>query len=140
MCLNPSNSSVMMVGGWLYPLSAVWLVAVTGGQDVGVTMCCPPGRLLKIVRNNGRRWIVKRRDGWMDRGDEYIPKCVRKRGAPKDTLEGSTITVVDEEYSGLTEMSAAGEKSAVVKKTGVKMPSCHLGRKFQMVKLKGSGE
>jgi len=125
-----------MGGGWLYLLSAVWLVAVAGGQDVGVTMCCPAGMVLKIVHNPGRRSLPY--GVWVDRGMDYIPKCVRKRGAPKDTLEGSTITVVDEEYSGLTEMSAAGEKSAVVKKTGVKMPSCHLGRKFQMVKLKGS--
>ena len=129
----------MMGGGWLYLLPAVWLAAVASGQDVGVSMCCPAGRVLKIMKNNGKRlggWAP-----WKDsRGDEYIPMCVRSRRAPKDTLEGSTITVVDEEYSGLTEMSAAGEKSVVVKKTGVKMPSCQLGRKFQMVKLKGSGE
>jgi len=126
-----------MGGGWLFLLSSVWLVAAAAaGQDVGVSMCCPAGRVLKMVKNNGKRLGGERRG--MSRGDEYIPKCVRSRRAPKDALEGSTITVVDEEYSGLTEMSAAGERSVVVRKTEVRMPSCHLGRKFQMVRLTGS--
>ena len=113
-----------MGGRWLYLLPAVWLVAGVGGQDVGVSMCCPTGRVLKMVKNNKRL-------GWSrkERGDEYIPKCVRNRRAPKDTLEGSTIAVVDGENEDL----------AVVKKTGVKLPSCTWGRKFQMVSLKGKG-
>ena len=128
-----------MGGGWLFLLSSVWLVAAAaGGQDVGVSMCCPAGRVLKMVKNNGKRLGGERRG--MSRGDEYIPKCVRSRRAPKNALEGSTITVVDKEYSGLTEMPAAGERSVVVRKTEVRMPSCHLGRKFQMVRLTGSGE
>jgi len=110
----------MMGGGWLYLLSAVWLLAIAGGQDVGVSMCCPAGRVLKIVKNNGRKL------GGKERGDEYIPKCVRNRRAPKDTLEGSTIAVVDGENEDLV----------VVKKTGVKLPACTIGRKFQMVSLK----
>jgi len=111
----------MMGGGWLYLLPAVWLVAGVGGQDVGVSMCCPTGRVLKMVKNNKRL-------GWSrkERGDEYIPKCVRNRRAPKDTLEGSTIAVVDGE----------NEDFVVVKKTGVKLPACTIGRKFQMVSLK----
>merc|ERR1719431_1176492 len=110
-----------MGGGWLYLLPAVWLVAGVGGQDVGVSMCCPRGRVLKMVKNNKRL-------GWSrkERGDEYIPKCVRNRRAPKDTLEGSTIAVVDGENEDLV----------VVKKTGVKLPACTIGRKFQMVSLK----
>jgi len=112
----------MMGGGWLYLLFAGWLVAVVVGQELGVTMCCPAGRVLKIVKNNG-----KRLGGWRkERGDEYIPKCVRNRRAPKDTLEGSTIAVVDGENEDLV----------VVKKTGVKLPACTIGRKFQMVSLK----
>jgi len=115
----------MMGGGWLYLLFAGWLVAVVVGQELGVTMCCPAGRVLKIVKNNG-----KRLGGWRkERGDEYIPKCVRNRRAPKDTLEGSTITVDDGGYEDLV----------VVKKTGVQLPACTLGKKFQMVSLKGKG-
>merc|ERR1719347_1073836 len=113
----------MMGGVWLYLLPAVWLVAVTGGQDVGVSMCCPAGRVLKMVKNNGKRLGGYRKE----RGDEYVPKCVRNRRAPKDTLEGSSIIVMDGEV---------GEE-AVVKKTGVQLPSCTLGRRFQMVSLKG---
>jgi len=113
----------MMGGGWLYLLSAVWLVAVVGGEDVGVSMCCPAGRVLKMVKNNGKRLGGYRKE----RGDEYIPKCVRNRRAPKDTLEGSSITVVDGEKEDLV----------TVKKTGVQLPACTLGRKFQMVSLKG---
>jgi len=116
----------MMGGGWLYLLSAGWLVAVVVGQELGVTMCCPAGRVLKIVKNNGRRL-----GGWRkERGDEYIPKCVRNRRAPKDTLEGSTITVDD----------GGDEDLVVVKKTGVQLPACTLGRKFQMVSLKGKDD
>jgi len=111
----------MMGGGWLYLLSAVWLLAIAGGQDVGVSMCCPAGRVLKIVKNNGRKL------GGKERGDEYIPKCVRNRRAPKDTLEGSTITVDD----------GGDEDLVVVKKTGVQLPACTLGTMFQMVSLKG---
>jgi len=114
----------MMGGGWLYLLSAVWLLAIAGGQDVGVSMCCPAGRVLKIVKNNGRKL------GGKERGDEYIPKCVRNRRAPKDNLEGSTITVDD----------GGDEDHVVVKKTGVQLPACTLGRKFQMVSLKGKDD
>merc|ERR1719153_563773 len=77
-----------------------------------------------IVRNNGRKL------GGKERGDEYIPKCVRNRRAPKDTLEGSTITVYD----------GGDEDLVVVKKTGVQLPACTLGRKFQMVSLKGKDD
>merc|ERR1711970_1552800 len=118
-----STSLSMMGGGWLYLLSAVWLVAVVGGEDVGVSMCCPAGRVLKTVRNNGKRLGGYRKE----RGDEYIPKCVRNRRAPKDTLEGSSITVV----------ASGKEDLVVVKKTDVQLPACTLGRKFQMVSLKG---
>merc|ERR1719153_1462285 len=117
----------MMGGGWLYLLSAGWLVAVVVGQELGVTMCCPAGRVLKIVKNNGRRL-----GGWgKERGDEYIPKCVRNRRAPKDTLEESSIAMDGAVYN--------------IKKTGVQLPACTLGRKFQMVSLsdtdvEGSGE
>merc|ERR1719153_2092176 len=117
----------MMGGGWLYLLSAGWLVAVVVGQELGVTMCCPAGRVLKIVKNNG-----KRLGGWRkERGDEYIPKCVRNRRAPKDTLEESSIAMDGAVYN--------------IKKTGVQLPACTLGRKFQMVSLsdtdvEGSGE
>merc|ERR1719153_758957 len=117
----------MMGGGWLYLLSAVWLAAVVVGQELGVTMCCPAGRVLKIVKNNG-----KRLGGWRkERGDEYIPKCVRNRRAPKDTLEESLIAMDGAVYN--------------IKKTGVQLPACTLGRKFQMVSLsdtdvEGSGE
>merc|ERR1719153_1361668 len=117
----------MMGGGWLYLLSAGWLVAVVVGQELGVTMCCPAGRVLKIVKNNGRRL-----GGWgKERGDEYIPKCVRNRRAPKDTLEESSIAMDGAVYD--------------IKKTGVQLPACTLGRKFQMVSLsdtdvEGSGE
>ena len=65
--------------------------------------------MLKIVRNPVKRW-----------GDEYIPKCVRSRRAPKDTLDGSPITVTDDEGSG-------DEKLVVVKKTGVMLPIAHWG-------------
>merc|ERR1711970_1518769 len=119
-----STTWSMMGGGWLYLLSAVWLLAIAGGQDVGVSMCCPAGRVLKIVKNNGRKL------GGKGRGDEYIPKCVRNRRAPKDTLEGSTITVDD----------GGDEDLVVVKKTGVQLPACTLGRKFQMVSLKGKDD
>merc|ERR1711970_138647 len=119
-----STTWSMMGGGWLYLLSAVWLLAIAGGQDVGVSMCCPAGRVLKIVKNNGRKL------GGKERGDEYIPKCVRDRRAPKDTLEGSTITVDD----------GGDEDLVVVKKTGVQLPACTLGRKFQMVSLKGKDD
>merc|ERR1719153_290732 len=117
----------MMGGGWLYLLSAGWLVAVVVGQELGVTMCCPAGRVLKIVKNNGRRL-----GGWgKERGDEYIPKCVRNRRVPKDTLEESSIAMDGAVYN--------------IKKTGVQLPACTLGRKFQMVSLsdtdiEGSGE
>merc|ERR1719435_525317 len=114
----------MMGGGWLYLLYAVWLLAIAGGQDVGVSMCCPAGRVLKIVKNNGRKL------GGKERGDEYIPKCVRNRRAAKDTLEGSTITVDD----------GGDEDLVVVKKTGVQLPACTLGRKFQMVSLNGKDD
>merc|ERR1711970_453388 len=119
-----STTWSMMGGGWLYLLSAVWLLAIAGGQDVGVSMCCPAGRVLKIVKNNGRKL------GGKERGDEYIPKCVRNRRAAKDTLEGSTITVYD----------GGDEDLVVVKKTGVQLPACTLGRKFQMVSLKGKDD
>merc|ERR1719474_1276505 len=115
----------MMGGGWLYLLSAGWLVAVVVGQELGVTMCCPAGRVLKIVKNNGRRLGGCRKE----RGDEYIPKCVRNRRAPKDTLEESSIAMDGAVYN--------------IKKTGVQLPACTLGRKFQMVSLadvEGSGE
>merc|ERR1711970_1167999 len=126
-----STSLSMMGGGWLYLLSAVWLVAVVGGEDLGVSMCCPSGRILKMVKNNGKRLGGYRKE----RGDEYIPKCVRNRRGPKDTLEGSTIAVVDGEDEALV----------VVKKTGVQLPACTVGRKFQMVSLsskdnEGSGD
>merc|ERR1719153_2235253 len=117
----------MMGGGWLYLLSAGWLVAVVVGEELGVTMCCPAGRVLKIVKNNG-----KRLGGWgKERGDEYIPKCVRNRRVPKDTLEESSIAMDGAVYN--------------IKKTGVQLPACTLGRKFQMVSLsdtdiEGSGE
>merc|ERR1719153_826064 len=117
----------MMGGGWLCLLSAGWLVAVVVGQELGVTMCCPAGRVLKIVKNNGRRL-----GGWRkERGDEYIPKCVRNRRVPKDTLEESSIAMDGAVYN--------------IKKTGVQLPACTLGRKFQMVSLsdtdvEGSGE
>merc|ERR1711909_188257 len=88
------------------------------------SMCCPAGRVLKIVKNNGRKL------GGKERGDEYIPKCVRNRRAAKDTLEGSTITVDD----------GGDEDLVVVKKTGVQLPACTLGRKFQMVSLKGKDD
>merc|ERR1712142_1046782 len=105
--------------------------SVAVGEDVGVSMCCPTGRVLKMVKNNARKLGGYR----VQRGDEYIPKCVRSRKAPKDTLEGSTIAVVDDENI---------EDLMVVKKTGVMLPSCVLGRKFQMVSLEskdeGSGE
>jgi len=117
--------------GWLYLLAVVYLVSVAVGEDVGVSMCCPTGRVLKMVKNNARKLGGYR----VQRGDEYIPKCVRSRKAPKDTLEGSTIAVVDDENV---------EDLMVVKKTGVMLPSCVLGRKFQMVSLEskdeGSGE
>ena len=116
-----------MGGVWLYLLPAVWLVAVAGGQDVGVSMCCPTGRVLKMVKNNGERLGAYRHR--KERGDEYIPKCVRNWRAPKDTLEGSTITVNNGENEDLV----------VVKKTGVNLPACTLGRKFQMVSLKSKG-
>ena len=80
-----------------------------------------------MVRNNG-----KKLGGWRkERGDDYIPKCVRSRKTPKDTLDGSTITVLNEEDATELEMT--------VKKSGVMIPACSLGRKFQMVSLKGSG-
>ena len=110
-----------MGGGWLYLLPALWLVAAAGGQDVGVTMCCPPGRVLKMVKSG--RGMRK------ERGDGYTPKCVRNRRAPTDTLEGSTITVNDGDNEDLV----------VVKKTEVNLPACTLGRKFQMVSLKTKG-
>ena len=112
--------------GWLYLLAVVYLVSVAVGEDVGVSMCCPTGRVLKMVKNNARKLGGYR----VQRGDEYIPKCVRSRKAPKDTLEGSTITVVDNENV---------EDLMVVKKTGVMLPSCVLGRKFQMVSLESKG-
>merc|ERR1719320_2138514 len=121
--LHPSPSLSMIGGVWLYLLPAVWLVAVAGGQDVGVSMCCPAGRVLKMVKNNGKRLGGYRKE----RGDEYIPKCVRNRRAPKDTLEG-WIVVIDGD--GI-------EEDGEIKKTGVQLPSCTLGRKFQMVSLKG---
>merc|ERR1719435_713953 len=89
-------------------------------------MCCPAGRVLKMVKNNGKRLGGYRKE----RGDEYIPKCVRNRRAPKDTLEGSSITVVD----------GGKEDLLVVKKTGVQLPACTLGRKFQMVSLNGKDD
>jgi len=123
----------MMGGGWLCLLAAVYLVGVQG-EDVGVSMCCPAGRILKIVKNNG-----KKLGGWRkERGEDYIPKCVRSRRGPKDTLDGSSIVVVQDDMAGLDGMTGAGEKPMVAKNTGVMMPSCSLGRKFQMVNLKAS--
>ena len=121
--------------GWLYLVAASCLLsasclgaAVNGEDAVGVSMCCPEGRVLKIVRNP-----AKTLGGWRrNRGDEYIPKCVRSRRAPKDTLDGSPVTVTDDEGSG-------DDKLVVVKKTGVMLPSCSLGLKYQMVSLKRSG-
>ena len=130
-----SPSLSMMGGGWLCLLAAVYLVGVQG-EDVGVSMCCPAGRILKIVKNNG-----KKLGGWRkERGEDYIPKCVRSRRGPKDTLDGSSIVVVQDDMAGLDGMTGAGEKPMVAKKTGVMMPRCSLGRKFQMVNLKASGK
>ena len=86
--------------------------------------------MLKMVQNQG-----KKLGGWRtERGDEYIPKCVRSRRAPKDTLDGSPISVVDEDIDG-----SGSEKVMLVNKTEVSMPRCALGIKFQIISWKGSG-
>jgi len=123
---------VMYVSKTCLLLALVCLVVVVTGEHVGVTMCCPEGRILQIMRNKG-----KRLGGWMnDRGDEYIPRCLKSRRAINDTLEGSTLTVVDLDKASMK----TGERSMILEKTGVKLPSCSIGLKFQMISLKGSVE
>ena len=115
----------MVSMGWTYLAGASCLVeAVTGDDSVGVTMFCPDGRVLKLgPPTNGRRWLGR----WRRKSPEdYVPKCVRSRRAPKDTLDGGTITVTDED--GL-------QKEVVAKKTAVMMPSCPLALRVQLVSL-----
>ena len=111
-------------------LALACLVVVVVGEHVGVTMCCPEGMVLKIMKNKG-----KRLGGWWQdvRGDEYVPKCMRSRKVSNDThdLEGSLVTVVDTNVDGHNGEKVdrktglkAGEKSMILKKTGVKLPSC----------------
>ena len=100
------------------------MAAVTGDDSVGVTMCCPEGRVLKLVPpTNSKPWLGGRT---RKSREDYVPKCVRSRRAPKDTLDGGTITVTDED--GL-------QKEVVAKKTGVMLPSCPLALRVQLVSL-----
>merc|ERR1719186_1078337 len=55
---------------------------------------------------------------------DTVAKCVRSRRMAKDTLDGATISVADD------------VKEMVVKNTGVMLPSCPLGLKYQIVNLK----
>ena len=127
----------MLGSGWLYLLVVVCLGAGGGGEYVGGSRCCPPGRILKIVKNNGRRLGGGRKD----RGDEYVPTCVRSRKALKDDLENSTITVLEELDFNAEEfmIDEKNKKLVVFNYTEVMLPRCTLGRKFQMVSLKSSG-
>jgi len=110
--------------GWLYIAAASCLLyasclgaAVNGEDAVGVSMCCPAGRSLKLVR-------AEYGPGMSGIYSDTVPKCVRSRRMAKDTLDGATISVADD------------EKEMVVKKTGVMLPSCPLGLKWQIVNLK----
>jgi len=132
----------MCVGKTCFLLALLYLVVVVTEEHVRVTMCCPEGRILQIRRNKG-----KRLGRWLnDRGDDYIPRCVRSRRALNDTLdlEGSTTSVVDfvGEKTGREHERKVGrkngERSMILKKNDVKLPSCSLGIRFQMINFKGS--
>ena len=98
------------------------MAAVTADDSVGVTMCCPEGRVLKLVPpTNSKPWFGGRT---RKSREDYVPKCVRSRRAPKDTLDGGAIIVTDED--GL-------EKEVVAKKTGLMLPSCPLALRVQLV-------
>ena len=123
--------------GCCFLLAVVCLVAAGDGEYVEVSRCCSPGEILKIVKNSGKRLG----GGRNDRGDEYVPKCVRSRKALKDNLEGSTVTVFEQLDIHPEEFMIDGknEKLVVFNYTEVMLPSCTLGRKIQIVSLKSSG-
>ena len=120
----PSMSSLYLVVGIVALLSAV------SGEDsaVGVTMCCPKGRVLKLFLSPpaGPGWFGKR---MKKPRDMFVPKCVRNRWGGEDDLEGSSIIV-----GGQLEEDSV----KVVKKTGPMLPSCPLALRVQFVSLNGS--
>ena len=86
----------MVSMGWLYLSAASCLMAaVTGDDSVGVTMCCPEGRVLKLVmQTNSKLWIGNTGKKY---SEAYFLKFARSRRAPKDTRNCGAIIVTDED-------------------------------------------
>ena len=83
--------------------------------------------MLKLVPNleGERRWFGDRK---MKSREKFTPQCVRNRKGPKDSLDGSSIVVKDEEDS----------VERVVRNVGTMLPSCPLALRVQLVSLNGS--
>ena len=92
-------------------------VAVTEEETVGVSMCCPEGKILKLEKQN-------RPDGIPLYAD-YVAKCVQSSRTANNTLDGATI-IND------------SQQDLVIKKKGVMLPNCPLGLTVQRLKKSGS--
>ena len=60
--------------------------------------------------------------------EKFTPQCLRNMKGPKDSLDGSSIVVKDEE----------DRVERVVRNSGTMLPSCPLALRVQLVSLNGS--
>merc|ERR1711892_1148844 len=74
-----------------------------------------------------RPWLGSRK---MKSRETFVPKCVRSRRSPEDTLSGSEITIKDGEEGH--------EEMVISSKTGPRLPFCPLALRVQLISLNGS--
>jgi len=108
-------------------LSTSCLAASVNGEDaVGVTMCCPPGKTLKVTDPSPYN-------------PYYSARCVRSRITPNATLDGMKIPVASDDVGNSDYEDVEPSMEMLIKKTGVMLPSCKQGLIIKQVSLKKSG-
>merc|ERR1719334_1373897 len=114
--------------GWISLLAASCFLALVAGEavePVTLTRCCPPGKILKITRNDPRHDIFGRYS------ETYDVKCVRSRRAGSDSLyDGRYIEVLDGAGAEL-EMEVKADANPV-------LPSCGMGQRIIKISLVNS--
>ena len=114
--------------GWISLLAASCFLALVAGEavePVTLTRCCPPGKILKITRNDPRHDIFGRYS------ETYDVKCVRSRRAGSDSLYDGRYIEVSDGAGAELEMEVKADANPV-------LPSCGMGQRIVKISLVNS--
>merc|ERR1719167_286397 len=114
--------------GWISLLAASCFLALVAGEavePVTLTRCCPPGKILKITRNDPRHDIFGRYS------ETYDVKCVRSRRAGSDSLYDGRYIEVSDGAGAELEMEVKADANPV-------LPTCGMGQRIVKISLVNS--